>query len=195
VLLVVVGGEGSEAGMTPLRCLVLLLSIALLGVGGCGGKEEPAARVEIEEAPPVVGEVAPDWGLVANGGFDTSDDWATASVRFVDGRAIFEKKEAFQIARAIQSIEGLEPDCKYVLSLRLSADSVPDAEVIAGVVGPGYESARRRLVVHPDEITTEPKTFEKIMFSETPPDSVALRIFTRSTKPVVVDNVSLVKLE
>jgi hypothetical protein len=181
--------------MTRLLCCSLLIAVAILGVGGCGGKEEPAARVEIEETPPVEGEAAPDWGLVTNGGFDGGEGWATASVRVVDGKAILQRNEEFQIARAIQPLEGLEPDSKYVLSLRLSADAVPEAQVVADLVGPGYESARRKLVVHPDEISTEPKVFEKIMFSETPPDSVALRVFSKSTKPVVVDDVSLVKLE
>ncbi len=173
----------------------LPIAVALLGIGGCGGKEEPPARIDVEEVPPVAGEVPPDWGLVANGGFDSSEGWTTASVRFAGGTAILQKQEEFQIARAVQPIKGLEPDSKYVLSLRLNADSVPDAQVVADLVGPDYESARRKLIIHPDEIGVEPMTFEKVIFSETPPDSVALRVFTRSTKPVVVDDVALVKLE
>lgn len=133
--------------------------------------------------------------MVAGGGFGGPQGWAAHSARITGGKAILQKSGEFKLARLMQKVTGLEPDSRYVLSLRLRAEQAPDADVVADLVGPGYESARRRLAVTPEQILPRFKTFEKVVPTETPPDSVMLRVFTTSTVPVTVDDVSLTKLD
>jgi hypothetical protein len=179
---------------------VLLAVLAGCLVSGCGPKEstkemEPLTIKPAEE--PVPPEEAPpsDWGLVDNGGFDGTQGWTTASARIVDGKAILQKTGNYSFARLFQTLPPLEENARYVLSMRLSAESTPDEKVVADLTAEGYQSARRKLVVLPEEISPEATTFDKVVPAEMPPDSVVLRVFTSSTKPVVVDDVSLLKLE
>jgi hypothetical protein len=179
---------------------VLLAALAGCLVSGCGSKEptkemEPVTLTPTEEPVPPGEKPPPDWGIVVNGGFDGTEGWMKASARIADGKAILQRTGNYSFARLLQTLPHLEENARYVLSVRLSAESTPDDKVVADLTAEGYQSARRKLSVLPEEIGPEAITFEKVVPAETPPDSVVLRVFTRSTKPVVVDDVALVKLE
>jgi predicted small lipoprotein YifL len=178
---------------------MLFGALALWLVAGCGQKEPeqeqmaPPKKVEAEgvsqaaEPPP-----PPSWGLVTNGGFAGNNGWLAAPRTIVDGHAVLQKTEKTSWTCLRQTVTGLEPDSRYALSLTLRADTIPDDEVVANLIAKDYASAR--LIVKPAEIGPDFKRFERVVPSRTPPDTVTLRIYTRSSVPIMLDDVCLTKL-
>ena len=191
--------------MTDLRRLgwvALLAAATLWALAGCGGEkpvkgEAPADRMaEQGAAAPATEQAGPDWGLVTNGGFDGSESWKLSTASVVDGEAVLEMTPESKFCAVSQSIVGLETNARYVLSVRARADTTPDSELLLDVIGKeGYRGGQRKLRIRPDEIGPEFRTFERVIPSDTPPRVVTLRVVSSSTVPVIVDDVSLTKLD
>jgi hypothetical protein len=180
---------------TALAVIVSALATCLLA--SCGQKEaktETAQRPEdvAREVPPPKVEPSPPRSLIRNGGFDAEEGWSAAPRAIRDGRATLQKGEGSEWAHLRQLVLGLEPNSRYALSLRLRAEQSPDDGVVANLIGADYASAR--LMVKPEEIGPEFKAFRRVISSDAPPDTVTLRVFTKSTVPIQVDDVSLTKL-
>jgi hypothetical protein len=183
--------------MRKALCAVIIGALATWLAAGCGQKEpeqEPAQPPKeiVTEIAPREAEPSPTRDLIKNGGFDAKDGWSAAPRAIRDGRAVLQKTEGSEWAHLKQLISGLEPDSRYALSLRLRAEHTPDDGVVANLIGADYASAR--LIVQSAEIGPEFKAFKRIISSGTPPDTVTLRIFTRSAVALQVDDVSLTKL-
>jgi hypothetical protein len=193
-----------RTGMMDLRRLgwAALVATALVWTfAGCGGKEAvqekaPPDQMADEKVVAPEEQVAPDWGLVTNGGFDGPEGWKLSGASVADGQAVLEKAPDAEFCAVSQAIIGLEPDARYVLSVRARADATPDAELLLDVIGKeGYRGGQRKLRVRGDEIGPEFRAFERVIPSDTPPRAVTLRVVSSSTVPVFVDDVALTKLD
>jgi hypothetical protein len=177
---------------------MLVAMVSACTLAGCAREETSVQElpvVEVPEPPPKTEPTPPDYGLVIDGGFDGEGQWRTASARVAGGVASLQVTGDYTLSRLHQNLAGLQSDSRYMLSMKIRAESTPDAPVVADLIGSGYESAKRKLQAEPTEITPTFNTFEKVMPTDVPPDTVTLRVFTTSTMPIVIDDVSLKKMD
>jgi hypothetical protein len=146
------------------------------------------------EADPAGGAEGPRQ-LVASGGFEHAAPWRPWMARIADGVAILSAHGDSGASRVRQPIQGLKPNCWYRLAVRIRADQTPDSWVMVDLIGDGYESPEQKLRIMPAEISSEFKTFERVIPSGSPPASVLLRLYSFSSLPVVVDDVHLSETE
>lgn len=184
--------------MKQLLCLSLAI-VVVLAAAGCGPKEQeaktsPEAGAKEQVKPPAqpVERPKPSWGLVTNGGFDTTGVWSTAAARIAGGEAVLQVTGGFQFARVTQTLTGFETGAKYMLSLKARAPKAPGAALVADLSVGG--KPKSQLLIPSQELLPTYKAFTKVVTGMAPSDTVVLRIHTSSAQPVTVDEVSIKKM-
>jgi hypothetical protein len=180
------GGPGVKTSI--LATLLLWAACSQEQGAGAGPGQRAASDIEVSG-----GRDAPTQNLVSNGGFEGPDGWVMVGAAVVGSTAVLSAEPGAPVSRLVQRIVALDARSSYVLCLRARVEQAPDHDLVVELTGDNYGGPKRRLRVRPDQLGPTFQTYAKLVPSEQPPEKIRLRILSRSTAPVVVDDVSLTK--
>lgn len=133
------------------------------------------------------GQVAVDPGL------DDRLAWECEYATIKDGVASLQSPDGVQVAQIRQKLKTLKPFTNYTLSVRVRAASTPTAQLSVDLyLEDVYDNPDQELVVLPSHVGPEYLTFYRTINTGSFPEQPYLRVFTFSTVPMEVTQVSLV---
>lgn len=151
----------------------LLLSVIVFALVGCGDAQQPDSD-----------------DLILYGGMEQPGAWRLGNAAIEDGVLRLGVENEADIAVASQRLPPLAARGTLLLSIRAKAHGATD-DLNVDLYGFGWDSPLQQLVITPAELTDQFRRYATLIRSGSSDMGIRVRLFTSSTKPILVDEVVL----
>jgi hypothetical protein len=130
---------------------------------------------------------------VSDSGIDNRLQWEAMNAAIAEGTVLLTSPDGVEASQIRQKLTDLSPNTDYRISVKARALHTPTAQLSVDLfIDETYDSPDQELLVRPDEIEPVYQIYHRTIQSGSFAEQPYLRIFTFSTVPVEVDEVTIV---
>jgi len=133
--------------------------------------------------------------LINDSSLDNRLAWESMNASIAEGTVQIQSPDGVDPGMVRQVITALKPDTHYKMSATARALNTPTSQLSVDLfIDESYDSPDQELVVMPMEIGPNYTTFHRIVNTGSFTEQPYIRIFTLSTVPVEISDVSLIEV-
>jgi hypothetical protein len=132
--------------------------------------------------------------LVSDGGIDNRLSWESMNATIAEGSVLLISPDGLDVSQIRQKLTDLMPNTEYRVSVKARALNTPTSQLSIDLfIDETYDSPDQELIVPADELEPVYRIYHRTINSGVFREQPYLRIFTFSTVPVEVEEVTVVE--